>query len=357
MQYQLAMTAILRRAITLKQGNQTITKQIMQLPKVGSTYVQERLGISSLQNYAANRLQIWRETNTGDVGIDGNLEFVNPEGFATGKMLAVQVKSGLSYFKNPSAKGWKFYPEEKHRGYWESFPLPVIIVLHNPASNLSYWADVRQALRTPSRKAEPFIEVPEYNVLQDTDVVQLFATAGVQNEVFIDDLQGVLQKLLSTRSRNASFPLSYFDLFTHGLTNICRSIYYGMDMVCNAAEYNLHAANSEFGMGMGYCEHQFIFDYVKFLLAQNLAQIDYADCLIDWDDREIQPQFVAPLTARGRALVALIHQEEKNLITEKKMTDAGLLHVAQEGFFGMQIPSYYQRFPRIKEFQDVFVAT
>lgn len=34
------------------------------------------------------------ETSTGDVGIDGNLEFVNPDGFATGKAIAVQVKSG-----------------------------------------------------------------------------------------------------------------------------------------------------------------------------------------------------------------------------------------------------------------------
>ena len=66
----------------------------MQLPKVGLSYAQERLGINALQNYAANTSQIWRETSTGDVGIDGNLEFVNPDGFATGKVIAVQVKSG-----------------------------------------------------------------------------------------------------------------------------------------------------------------------------------------------------------------------------------------------------------------------
>lgn len=64
-------------------------------------------------------------------------------------------------------------------------------------------------------------------------------------------------------------------------------------------------------MGMGEPEHNFVFGFVKLLVAQNLAQIDYADCLIDWIDRQMQPHFVAPLTSRGRALVALIHEEER----------------------------------------------
>lgn len=328
----------------------------MQFPKVGFSYAQERLGINALQNYAANNSQIWRETATGDVGIDGNLEFVNVDGFATGKVIAVQVKSGPSYFKNESANGWKFYPEDKHKFYWESFPLPVILVLHDPSSNNSYWADVRQALRTPVRTEQNFIEVPRCNILQATKPTQLFATAGVQVEPFIDDLEEVLKKLLNTCSRDAGFPLSYFDLFTHGLTNICRSIYYGMDMVCNAVEFNLIDENSEFGMGMGYQEHNFLFDYVKFLLAQGLAQIDFADCLIDWEDREMQPHFVAPLTARGRALVKLIHQKEADLVAEGKMADGDRLHVAQEGFFGMQVESYYKRFPRIKQFQKALIV-
>lgn len=329
----------------------------MQLPNVGLSYAQERLGINALQNYAANNSQIWRETSTGDVGIDGNLEFVNSDGFATGKVIAVQVKSGPSYFKHESTNGWKFYPEEKHRTYWESFPLPVILVLHDPNANQSYWADVRQALRTPARTEKSFIEVPHYNLLQSTEPTQMFATAGVQVEPFIVDLDEVLTALLNTCSEDAGFPLSYFDLFTHGLTNICRSIYYGMDMVCNAVEFNLIAKRSAFGMGMGYQEHNFLFNYVKFLLAQGLAQIDFADCLIDWDDREMQPHFVAPLTARGRALVKLIHQKEAELVKAGKIPDAGGLHVAQEGFFGMQMESYYKRFPRIEQFQAALAAT
>ena len=222
----------------------------MQLPKAGATYAQERLGIAAVQGYAAQRKQIWRETGTGDVGVDGNLEFVSPDGYATGRLVAVQVKSGPSYFSHPSPRGWKFYPEAKHQNYWEFFPLPVLLVLHDPNAAVCYWTDARQALRTPGGE-RAFIDVPVENMLERTDPFALFENAGAQDQPFIQDVVEILDRLLATRSANGSFPLSYFDLFTHGLTNICRSIYYGMDLVTNAVEHNLQAADSPFGMGMG----------------------------------------------------------------------------------------------------------
>lgn len=322
----------------------------MELPRPGGTYAQERLGIAAVQVYAARRKQIWRETGTGDVGIDGNFEFVNAEGFATGRLVAVQVKSGSSYFAHPSSRGWKFYPENKHRNYWESFPLPVVLVLHDPNTCKSFWTDARQALRIHGEE-RAFIEVPSSNVLEETDTFELFENAGVQDQAFIPEIAEVLRQLVATRSFEGTFPLSYFDLFVHGLTNICRSIYYGMDVVTNAVEYNLEASKSEFGMGLGNDEHLFAFGFVKFLVAQGLAQIDYADCLIDWVDREMHPHFVAPLTSRGRALVSFIQEEEARMVAQGKLPDGERLHVAQEGFFAMVPPSYFRRFSRIQAFQ------
>ncbi len=49
----------------------------MELPKVGLSYTQERLGIAAVQAYAAAARQVWREMGTGDVGIDGQLEYVS----------------------------------------------------------------------------------------------------------------------------------------------------------------------------------------------------------------------------------------------------------------------------------------
>lgn len=324
----------------------------MEFPKAGPSYMQERSGIAAVQSYAAAKRQIWRETGTADVGIDGQLEFVTTEGFATGRTVAAQVKSGPSFFQNTSTAGWKFYPEDKHQNYWEHFPLPVLLVLHNPDNAKSYWIDARQALRAPSHEERAYIEVPKTNVLEATSPAALFENAGVLDQPFVPAIEDVLRQLVTTVSNEGTFPLSYFDLFVHGLTNICRSIYYGMDLISNAVEFNLDARGSEFGMGMGSPEHEFAFGFVKFLLAQNLAHIDYSDCLIDWVDREMHPHFVAPLTSRGRALVALIHKEEARLVSRGAIPDEGLRHVAQEGFFQMVPQSYFLRFPRIRQFQD-----
>lgn len=324
----------------------------MDLPKAGATYTQERLGIAAVQYYAARRNQIWRETGTGDVGIDGNIEYVNTEGFATGRIVAVQVKSGPSYFKSPTLNGWKFYPERKHRNYWESFPLPVLLILHNPETNISYWADARQLLRS-TREDNAFIEVLSSNNLEETDTIALFENAGALDQPFISEIPEILRHLIGTNSNEKSFPLSYFDLFVHGLTNLCRSIYYGMDIIISSVEYNLEATNATHGMGMGHQEHLFAFGFVKFLVAQGLAHIDLSDCLIDWVDREMHPHFVAPLSSRGRALVRLIHQEEARLVADGRMEDEDGLHVAQEAFFEMVAASCFRRFPRIRNFQDV----
>src|SRR5271167_1479117 len=145
----------------------------MEFPKVGTSYIQERRGIAAVQGYAATRGQIWRETGTGDVGIDGQLEFVTADGFATGRTVAVQVKAGPSFFQNQSDAGWKFYPGDKHRHYWEHFPLPVVLVLHNPETGKSYWVDARQALRVPAREERPFIEVPKANLLEGANPTDL----------------------------------------------------------------------------------------------------------------------------------------------------------------------------------------
>lgn len=127
-----------------------------------------------------------------------------------------------------------------------------------------------------------------------------------------------------------------------------------MDLASNAAEWNLAERGSEFSAGVGEAEHEFLFGYVRFLLAQNLANVDFADCLIDRIDRKmLQPHFVAPLTARGRRLVKAIQTMEAEMIKAGRLPDEEYLNVAQEGFFAMIAASYFRRLPRIKRFQEV----
>ena len=319
------------------------------LPAIPANYRTERLGIAAVATAIANLGLIWRETPTGDVGIDGQIEHVNAEGLATGRLVSVQVKSGLSYLAHETDNGFRFYPDEKHRRYWEQHPLPVLLVLHNPETHQSYWTDVRQQLRGEAPGAA--LNVPKDQILQSTTTMSLFETFGLDETAFIADIDELCSRMIETRSKNACFPVSQFDLFSHGLTNIARSIYFGMDVPLMVAEANLCASEAECGVGIGEPEYEFLFDFVKFLISQHLARIDFGTCLVDWFDREMVPHFVAPLTSRGRALVGHIQEKEASLVASGALPDIGTTLVAREAFFAMVPSSFSNRLPRIQKFQ------
>jgi hypothetical protein len=76
-----------------------------------------------------------------DLGVDGHIELTQGE-IATGKLVAVQVKSGDSYLAD---NGREFYVpiDEKHMNYWLSYPLPVILVCYSPTKKTAAWISVK----------------------------------------------------------------------------------------------------------------------------------------------------------------------------------------------------------------------
>jgi hypothetical protein len=56
-----------------------------------------------------------------------------------GKLLALQIKSGVSWFKEATSGGWWYRPNAGHVKYWTNHSLPVVIVLYNPQTELCYW--------------------------------------------------------------------------------------------------------------------------------------------------------------------------------------------------------------------------
>ena len=169
-----------------------------------------------------------------------------------------------------------------------------------------------------------------------------------------------MMTMIHRRIEIVAFPISFFDLFTQGLeTLLARAVYYGMDLVLTAANFNMGMRDkdhAEHDLTLGFDEHNFLFDYVKFLVSQNLANIDFADCLVEWVNRELHPHFVAPLSARGRQLLDLISAKEDALVGVGLLGRDGKLRVCQEGYFEMAWQTYFARLPRIHAFQKVMLA-
>lgn len=98
----------------------------------------ERTGVYECGKSFTQNGFIFREQSIADYGIDAIIE-AKEEGNATGKMIAVQIKSGESYFKEIEEDYVVFRVDEKHRNYWINHSLPVIVILYSPSRNECIW--------------------------------------------------------------------------------------------------------------------------------------------------------------------------------------------------------------------------
>ena len=74
-----------------------------------------------------------------DFGIDAYIDIITNEGYVTGKSIALQIKTGNSYFKEQNEIGWIFRGELKHLNYYLNHDIPVVIVLVNEKIKSAYW--------------------------------------------------------------------------------------------------------------------------------------------------------------------------------------------------------------------------
>jgi hypothetical protein len=79
-----------------------------------------------------------------DLGIDALIELIRDEK-PLNKQVAVQIKSGQSYYNSSSDEC--LIPIESHRDYWSSHPLPVIGIVYVPALKRAHWIDIKSYLK------------------------------------------------------------------------------------------------------------------------------------------------------------------------------------------------------------------
>lgn len=106
---------------------------------------------------------IEREQSVSDYGIDMHVEIVD-EGKPTGQLIALQIKSGESYFKESVEGNFVYRGKERHLDYWQFHSLPVLIVLYNPKENKIYWQKIIHQTIERTEKAWKTL-IPKSNVL------------------------------------------------------------------------------------------------------------------------------------------------------------------------------------------------
>jgi hypothetical protein len=98
----------------------------------------ERLGIAKLETLFSTVGWLFREQTIQDIGIDAQVEIMEND-ISTGRLIAIQVKSGKSYFSEKVKNNIIYRPDSKHIEYWLKYSLPVIVVLYNPEDDTMFW--------------------------------------------------------------------------------------------------------------------------------------------------------------------------------------------------------------------------
>ncbi|CAM4315098.1 DUF4365 domain-containing protein [Erysipelothrix aquatica] len=99
-----------------------------------------------------------------DSGIDGYIELV-VDGNTSGKLIAVQIKHGNSYFKSKTKSGYKYTGEYKHLNYYMNQQLPVFIIILDDKFEKQLWVEFDIKKITSSGTNSWNIEISEENSL------------------------------------------------------------------------------------------------------------------------------------------------------------------------------------------------
>jgi hypothetical protein len=125
----------------------------------------DRLGVSKLDHYFSLHGWLFREQFLHDYGIDAQVEIVD-DGMPTGNLIAIQIKSGSSYFTEETDTDIIYRTDDKHIQYWSRHALPVIIVLYHPDSDMFIWENVTEDTIVSTGKGWK-INIPKDQVLSD----------------------------------------------------------------------------------------------------------------------------------------------------------------------------------------------
>lgn len=142
------------------------------------TALTERLGVDAASTAFHGMGWYFREQAVSDFGIDAEVEIAGEDQRPTGQLLALQIKSGASYFRRVG-DDYVYRGSHEHLEYWLRHCLPVFIILHNPDTGLTLWQRIEQHLVTVTDTGWS-IRIPAANVLDNRS--KRFLEAGISSD-------------------------------------------------------------------------------------------------------------------------------------------------------------------------------
>jgi hypothetical protein len=123
-----------------------------------------RMGVSAASILFESWGWLFREQAIEDYGIDAHVEPMDGPEQPSRQLLALQIKSGASYFADETEHGWWFRDTRRHWHYWLGHVLPVVIILFNPDTEELFW-ELAEASLVQLTGEEGKLLIPRSHVL------------------------------------------------------------------------------------------------------------------------------------------------------------------------------------------------
>jgi WD40 repeat protein len=143
---------LLRDVIEEKFDSPVVKEQVREMQSEGQAVIdnesRELLAVHHTGFIVAEAGQIYRGYTNSDHGIDGEIEFKDDQGRASGKRLYVQLKSGDSYLKKRRSDGADVFQIKNPRwaDYWQQQAYTVMLVIRTSDGEIR-WMDVSAYLK------------------------------------------------------------------------------------------------------------------------------------------------------------------------------------------------------------------
>lgn len=125
-----------------------------------------QIGVSLCCIKAEEKGWLFRAQPFNDIGIDAHMEMTDDLSQSR-QLLALQIKSGPSYFKEQKNNKVVFRDiNERQYNYWTKNPLPCIIVLYNNETNTCVWEKLTKDTIVQTKKGYR-IDVPLNQIFLD----------------------------------------------------------------------------------------------------------------------------------------------------------------------------------------------
>ena len=112
------------------------------------------------------------------IGIDGQIELFSKERIPTGNLIAVQIKTGKSYYDLKKCEC--NLPIDSHREYWKTLKMPVIGIIcimdeTNESIKTAYWVDIKKYLIKNTNAKSIKFKMSMYNEFSKTKFTDYFS--------------------------------------------------------------------------------------------------------------------------------------------------------------------------------------